>query len=115
MKGADGRPVKGDPLTQSLDTELTEETPIHSENMEQTITKEVGGNVEDMELGELDLEGIEKACDNLKTRYIPFNQLVLFKEALKKYKGARGLGVVSDSMKGGEGKRRGRRMNAQQI
>ena len=56
-----------------------------------------------MELGELDLEGIEKACDNLKTRYIPFNQIVLFKEALIKTKGSRGLGVVLDSMKGGEG------------
>ena len=57
-----------------------------------------------MELEELDLEGIEKACDNLKTGYIPFNQLVLFKEALIKTKGSRGLGVVSDSMKGGERK-----------
>ena len=44
--------------------------------------------MEDMELGELDLEGIEKACDNLKTGYIPFNQLVLLKEALIKSKGS---------------------------
>ena len=72
--------------------------------MEQTGTEEVGGNVEDMELGELDLEGIEKSCDNIKTGYIPFNQLVLFKEALIKSKGSRVLGVVLDLMKGGEGK-----------
>ena len=71
--------------------------------------------MEDMELGELDLEGIEKACDNLNTGYIPFNQLVLFKEALIKSKGSQGLGVLSDSMKGGEGKCRGRRMNSQRI
>ena len=56
-----------------------------------------------MELGELDLEGIEKVCDNPKTEYIPFSQSVLLKEALIKSKGLRGLGVVSDSMKGGEG------------
>ena len=40
---------------------------------------------------------------------------MLFKEALVKSKGASGLGVVSDPMKGGEGKRRGRRTNAQRI
>ena len=83
--------------------------------MEQIGTKEVGGNVEDMELGELDLEGIEKACDNPKIGYIPFSQSVLLKEALIKSKGMCGLGVVSNSMKGGEGKRRGRRSNSQRI
>ena len=72
-------------------------------------------DVEDMDLGELDLEGIEKAYDNPKTWYIPFNQITLLKEALIKNKGVRGLGVVSDSMKGGEGKRRGRRSNSQRI
>ena len=40
---------------------------------------------------------------------------MLFKEALIKSKEAHGLGVVSDSMKGGEGKWRGRRTNAQRI
>ena len=87
MKEADGRPAKGDPLTKIKDTKLTNEAPIHSANMEQIGTEE-GGNVEDMELGELDLEGIEKACDNLKTRYILFNQLVIFKEPLIKSKGS---------------------------
>ena len=69
--------------------------------------------MDDMELSELDLEGIEKACDNLQDGYIPHRQLVLFKEALIKSKGAKGLGVVSDPMKGGEGKHKGRRTNAQ--
>ena len=32
---------------------------------------------EDMELGDLDLDGIEKACDNLTNGYIPFEQIVL--------------------------------------
>jgi hypothetical protein len=59
--------------------------------------------IENMELGELDLECIEKACDNPKTGYIPFIQIALLKEAIIKTKGVRGLGVVSESMKGGEG------------
>ena len=69
--------------------------------MEQTETEGGGGNVDDMELGELDLEGIEETCDNPKTGYISFNQIVLLKEALIRSKGSCGLGVVSDSMKGG--------------
>ena len=64
-----------------------------------------------MELGELDLEGIEKACDNPKTWYISFNQIALLKEVLIKTKWVRGPGVVLNSMKGGEGKHRGRRSN----
>lgn len=96
-------------------TEQMDENPKHSEGIPQTDNVEGGGNVDDMELGEFDLEGIENACDNLKDGYIPLRQLVLFKEALIKSKGTRGLGVVSDPMKGGEGKRRGRRTNAQRI
>ena len=68
-----------------------------------------------MELGELDLDDIEKACDNPKTVYIRFSQVALLKEALIKSKGVHGLGVVSESMKGGEGKRRGRWSNSQRI
>ena len=32
---------------------------------------------EDMDLGDLDLDGIEKACDNLTNGYIPFEQITL--------------------------------------
>ena len=65
-----------------------------------------------MELGEIDLEGIEKACANPKTGYISFSHIALLKEALIKTLGVRGMGVVLDSMKGGEGKRRGRWSNS---
>ena len=41
--------------------------------MTQQDIEAVGSTTEEMELGELDLEGIEKACDNLKVGYIPFN------------------------------------------
>ena len=80
------------------------EEPRHSEIAEQVEIEEIEVEVEDMELGELDLEGIEKAYANPKIGYIPFSQIALLKEALIKTKGVRGLGVVSDSMKGGEGK-----------
>ena len=99
LEGLEERPVKEDPPSKRKDTEQIDEEPIHLEKMEHVGTKEVGGNVEYMELGELDLEGIEKAYDNLKTGYIPFNQLLLFKQDLIKSKGSRGLGVVFDSMK----------------
>ena len=62
--------------------------------------------IEDMELGELDLDGIEKACDNPTIRYIPFEKITLLKEVIIKTKGVRGLGVVSEPMKGGRQKTR---------
>ena len=68
-----------------------------------------------MEIGELDLDGIEKACDNLLEEYIPLEQIDLLQEALIKTKGVRGLGIAPKPMKGGEAKRRGRRPNAQRI
>lgn len=63
---------------------------------------------EDMDLGELDLDDIEKACDNLSEGYIPFEQITLLQEAVVKTKGVRGLRVVSERMKGSKGKKRGR-------
>ena len=77
--------------------------------------KEQENNIEEMEIGELDLEGIEKACDNLQEEYIPLKQIALLQESLIKTKGARGLGIAPEPMKGGETKRRGRRPNAQRI
>ena len=43
------------------------------EAVEQTRSEEIEVVVEDMDLGELDPEGIEKAYDNPKTRYIFFS------------------------------------------
>ena len=63
--------------------------------------------IKDMELGESDLDGIEKAYDNPTNGYIPFEEITLLKEAIIKTKGVRGLGVVVEPMKGGEGRRRG--------
>ena len=41
----------------------------------------------DMDLGELDLDGIEKECDNLSKGYIPFEQIALLEETIVKMKG----------------------------
>ena len=70
---------------------------------------------EDMELGDLDLDGIEKACHSLTNGYIPFEQITLLQEAIIKTKGVRGLGVVSEPMKGKESKKSGWRPNVQRI
>lgn len=45
---------------ESKDTKKVEEVPRNLESMEQTDIEEGGGNADDMELGELELEGIEK-------------------------------------------------------
>ena len=71
-------------------------------------TGEQENNTEEMELGELDLDNIEKACDNLNEGYITFEQIDLLQEAIIKTKGSCGLGVACKPMKGGEGKKRGR-------
>ena len=68
-----------------------------------------------MEIGKLDLDGIEKAYDNLTEEYIPFEHIALLQEAIIKAKGSRGLRIALEPMKGGENKRRGRRLNAQRI
>ena len=62
---------------------------------------------EEIDLGELDLDGIEKVCDNLSEGYIPTKQITLLQEAIVKTKRVQGLGVVSEPLKGGEGKKRG--------
>ena len=49
-----------------------------------------------MELGDLDLDSIEMACDNLNEGYIPFEQIALLQEAIIKTKGSWELGVALD-------------------
>ena len=59
--------------------------------------------IEDMKLGELDLDGIKKACNNPTSGYISFEQIELLMEEIIKKKNVRGLGVVSEPMKSGDG------------
>ena len=62
------------PNGQSKSTEKEIKDPKGSEGKAQNDKVNGGGNGEDMELGELDLEGIEKASEKLKDGYIPFQQ-----------------------------------------
>lgn len=48
----------------------------HNETMSQGLSDMELVN-EDMDLGDLDLEVIEKTCDNLTNIYIPFEQINL--------------------------------------
>ena len=63
----------------------------------------------------MDLDGIEKAWDNLMEEYIPFEQIALIQESIIKTNGSRGFWIAPKPMKGREKKRRGRRPNAQRI
>ena len=55
--------------------------------------------VEDMDLGELDLEGIEKACTEKDKGYVPQEQVILLKEAILKARTSNLLGIISGSHK----------------
>ena len=100
---------------QSGEKEKVERLAQQERNNEEAGMEEQENNIEEMEIGELDLDGIEKSYDNLLEEYIPSKQITLLEEALIKTKGARGLGIALEPMKGGEAKRRGRRPNAQRI
>jgi len=65
-----------------------------------------GEDEEDMEVGELNLEEIEKACMNPKEGYIPTQQVTLLREAIIKVKKVKSLGVTPKQKKYQEGKRK---------
>ena len=71
-----------------------------------------GEEAEHMDIGELDLDGINQASAEAKLGYRPFQQVALLREAIIKSKSSNTLGVVSKSLKVFKGKRRGRQNNA---
>jgi hypothetical protein len=71
-KNEEGREEFGELVTSIKTQEETEGNPRHLADMEYIETKEIVAVVEDMKLGELDLERVEKTCDYPKTGYIPF-------------------------------------------
>ena len=52
-----------------------------------------------MDIGDLDLEGIEKACSDKVKGYVPQEQVSLLKEAILKAKFSNSLGINSGSFK----------------
>jgi len=61
---------------------------------------------DDMEVGELDLDGIEKACEDPSEGYIPTQQVSLLREPIIKVKIVKALGVMMMNKKEVEGKRK---------
>ena len=55
--------------------------------------------VEDMDIGELDLEGIEKACIEKDKGYVPQEQVSLLTEVILKARTSNLLGISSGSHK----------------
>ena len=76
---------------------------------------------EEMDIGDLDLEGIEKACSDKALGYVPQEQVSLLKEAILKAKFSNSLGIHSSSFKEtkkyGEdsGKKPGRKSNKHRV
>lgn len=115
IKEGQGSKDQKDPKEQQCEEiQMKNKEQKHNERTSQGLSDMESVN-EDMELGNLDLDGIQRACDNLTNGYIPFEQIALLQEAIIKTKAVRGLGVVSEPMKGGERKKRGHRPNAKRI
>lgn len=73
---------EGTEVQKALEEQQCEE--IQKENKEQKHKEktsqglsEMEAVIEDMDFGDLDLDDIEKACDNLNNGYIPFEQITL--------------------------------------
>ena len=54
---------------------------------------------EDMDLGELDLDGIEQVCERQGTCYVPQEKFYLLQNAIIKVKAQNHLGIMDGSMK----------------
>ena len=74
-----------------------------------------------MEIGDLDLDGLEAACSDKTPTQIPPQQVSLLEKALIQDKNLNSLGVVVESLKVKDGKKnkkkekRGRLSNVQRI
>ena len=100
---------------QGKEGEISKEFPQEIEEEMTQVDEGQGEETEDMDIWELYLYGIEQACANPKSGYIPFQQVAPLREAIIKSKSSKTLGVVSESLKFSKGKIRVRRSNAQRI
>ena len=77
--------------------------------------------MEEMELGEMDLDEIEKECDKKGRGYVSRRQLELLQEAIINTKARQQLGIIMDPQKGSKRKlleedmKRGRKTNKKRI
>jgi len=117
------------PVTEETSERKTESTaekgkelviPIVTPMEEPGSSMAVDGD-EEMDLGELDLDELEKECDKKGKGYISRRQLELLQEAIVRSKASHQLGIASDPQKGSKRKppeeelKRGRKSNKQRI
>jgi len=60
-------------------------TTVESQHL--IVAEQIGAEELEMVVEDMELDGIEKAYNNPKTEYIPFNQIALLKKAIIKSKG----------------------------
>ena len=81
---------------------LEQKGPMEEELNQEKKTEEdweTGDEAEDMDIGDLDLEGIENACADLGKGYVPQEQVILLKEAILRARASNQLGISSGSHK----------------
>ena len=71
----------------------------YSEDMDILQQEEVLDEIEYIDIGDLDLEGIEKYCPEKDKGYVPQEQVSLLKEAILKAKTSNSLGISLGSFK----------------
>ena len=87
------------PENENPDQNHVKESELENNNTDESIGQESKEEVKDMDLGELDLEGIEKACTKKYKGYIPQQEVSLLNEAIFKSRSSNLLGISSGSHK----------------
>ena len=70
------------------------------ENSNEDPERDTTDELEDMDIGDLDLDDIKQACADAEKGYVPQEQVVLLKEEIIKAKEISNLGINPDSHKG---------------
>ena len=83
----------------------TQEDTKETNNNESTLTETKG---DEMELGDLDLEGLEVACSAKLPEHIPSQQVSLLEKEIIKMKTMNFLRITSESLKDLDGKKKGK-------
>ena len=70
---------------------------------------------EEMEIGDIDLDGLEVACSEKVPEQIPFQQVTLLEKTIIQEKAMKFLGVAAESLKDPDGKKKGKKKNKEGI
>ena len=64
---------------------------------------------EEMEIGDIDLDGLEAACSKKVPQQISFQEVTLLEKTIIQEKAMKFLGVAVESLKDPDGKKKGKR------